>query len=166
MSVGPQEQAPSESASSPATCDLDATPLGEVRRLVREALSGRDDIKADDAVLVADELASNARRHGAAPRSCSVVLLDNGRLLRVEVDDASPLLPQARTPDHTGGRGLVLIDRLASVWGVHAYDDHKTVWAELALDGPASNGGNAPHLAAAPEGPHPSTLQPPRQPRG
>lgn len=128
---------------------------------MRDVLGGRDDNIAAGAVLVADELVSNAHRHGTAPRSCRLVLLDGGRWLRIEVDDASPHPPRVRRPNHDGGRGLVLVDQLADMWGVHGYGDHKTVWAEFALDRPASSAGNVPHLSAAPRGPHPSALRPP-----
>jgi hypothetical protein len=132
-------------------CDLDATPTREVRRQIRELMAGRDGILVDDAVLVADELISNAHRHGRGPRSCRLVLIDQNRCVRVEVDDTSSEQPRLRTPDRTGGRGLVLVDRLATAWGVRNHADHKTVWAEVALDR-AGGGGHARHLTMAPPG--------------
>jgi hypothetical protein len=131
------------------TCDLDATSAREVRGLVRELLSGRDGILVDDAVLVVDELASNAHVHARGPRSCRLILIDQDRCVRIEVDDASPAQPRLRNPDRTGGRGLVLVDRLASSWGVRNHGAHKTVWAELALDR-AGSSGHARHLNVAP----------------
>jgi hypothetical protein len=59
-----------------------------------------------------------------------------------------------RTPDRSGGRGLVLVDRLASSWGVQHHADHKTVWAEVALDRTSSSSGPARHLSVAPTGQH------------
>jgi Histidine kinase-like ATPase domain len=129
--------------------DLDATSTREVRGLVRDLLHGRDGIMVDDAVLVVDELVSNAHRHGRAARRCRLSLIDEGRCVRVEVDDTSPAQPRLRTPDRSGGRGLVLVDRLASSWGVRNQADHKTVWAELALDR-AGSSGHARHLNVAP----------------
>jgi hypothetical protein len=138
------------------TCDLDATSAREVRGLVRELLSGRDGILVDDAVLVVDELASNAHVHARGPRSCRLILIDQDRCVRIEVDDASPAQPRLRNPDRTGGRGLVLVDRLASSWGVRNHGDgdpnravRKTVWAEVALDR-AGSSDLARHLAVAP----------------
>lgn len=139
-------------------CDLDTTPVREVRRRVRGLLTGLGGIRVEDAVLVADELIANAHQHGSAPRTCRLTY--RGRRLRIEVDDASPRQPRMRTPDRTGGRGMILIDRLASSWGVQNHPDHKTVWAELALDGPGSSG-NAPHLAVPP--PVPSSTDPSRR---
>ena len=140
-----------EPSSPNISCDLDATEHREVRRLVRELLSGHNhDIVVDDAVLVTAELVSNAHKHGRAPRACRLMLVADGRRLRVEVDDASAAQPQLRTPDLDGGRGLILVDRLATVWGVHNAATHKTVWAELTLDH-AGSSGHAPHLAVTPE---------------
>ncbi|MGC7102855.1 ATP-binding protein [Amycolatopsis lurida] len=129
-------------------CDLDVTANWEVRQQVRELLSHTAGLLEEDAVLVTEELISNAHCHGTAPRRCRIGLLDDGRCLRIEVEDAAPDQPKIRTPDRTGGRGLVMVDRLASSWGVHNYPHHKTVWAELTLDQPGSSG-HAPHLAPA-----------------
>lgn len=112
-------------------------------------LADRDGIVVDDAVLVTDELVSNAHQHAQGPRTCRLALVGHGRCLRVEVDDSSFAQPRIRPPDSTGGRGLVLVDRLASSWGVENYADHKTVWAEMVLDG-AGSSGHARHLAVAP----------------
>jgi hypothetical protein len=138
----------SEPSSMGIDCALDEAPTRSVRQLVRDVLAGHAGITVDDAVLVADELVTNALRHGEVPRLCRLALIGHGRCLRIEVDDASPREPKLRTPDDTGGRGLVLVDRLASRWGFEHHEDHKTVWAELALDTPGSSG-HAPHLAAA-----------------
>ncbi|WP_410655759.1 ATP-binding protein [Amycolatopsis sp. lyj-112] len=131
------------------TCDLDATSTRDVRQAVRQVLAAYRGLTVDDAVLVADELISNAHRHGDAPRACRLRLIHEGRYLRIEVEDASPRQPRQRTPNGSGGRGLLLIDRLASTWGVDNGTGHKTVWAELALDREGSSG-HAPHLAATP----------------
>ncbi|WP_153031053.1 ATP-binding protein [Amycolatopsis sp. YIM 10] len=128
--------------------DLDATANWEVRQQVRELLAPVGGLLEEDAVLVTEELISNAHRHGTAPRRCRLGLLDDGRRLRIEVEDTAPEQPKIRTPDRTGGRGLVLVDRLASSWGVHNHRHHKTVWAELSLDQPGTSG-HARHLAPA-----------------
>jgi anti-sigma regulatory factor (Ser/Thr protein kinase) len=136
-----------ESGPSDATCDLDTTATREVRRRVRDLLAAYRGIPVDDAVLVVDELVSNAHQHGQAPRACRLAFSGEGRHLRVEVDDASPDQPRIRTADESGGRGLVLVDRLATRWGVTYHAHTKTVWAELALDH-AGSSRRAPHLAA------------------
>jgi anti-sigma regulatory factor (Ser/Thr protein kinase) len=130
------------------TYDLETTATRDIRQGVRDLLAHYRGLTVDDAVLVADELVSNAHRHGDAPRTCRLRLTHQGRYLRIEVDDASPHQPQRRTPNGSGGRGLVLIDRLSSTWGVQNHAGRKTVWAELVLDREGSSG-HAPHLAAA-----------------
>ncbi|GAA1965210.1 hypothetical protein GCM10009754_41510 [Amycolatopsis minnesotensis] len=155
MSLQPQDGGlrsaePEAEATDPVdiTCDLDATPNRTVRDLVRGMLTGRGDLVVEDAILVTDELVSNAHRHGETPRACRLGLRQRGRRLRVEVDDGSPNPPRKRTPDGTGGRGLVLIDQLAAAWGVQCHAHHKTVWAELVLD--RVGGGRAAHLSVVP----------------
>jgi anti-sigma regulatory factor (Ser/Thr protein kinase) len=142
-------------------CDLDVVHVGGLRRLVRRLLGGHADVMTEDAVLVADELASNALRHGTSDRSCRLALFDRGRLLRIEVSDTSPRMPQFRTPDQHGGRGLILVDRLTASWGVRRHAGHKTVWAEVVVDRPA--GAGARHLAVAGAGPRLSTSVPTRK---
>jgi anti-sigma regulatory factor (Ser/Thr protein kinase) len=132
-----------------AVCELDTTPVSTVRQLVRDLLYGQAGLAVEDAVLVVDELASNARQHGRAPRICRLALTNQDRRLRVEVEDTAPQQPRIRTPDHTGGRGLRLVDRLATAWGVYRHDRSKTVWAELALDRRGQHG-RTPHLGVAP----------------
>ncbi|WP_326950133.1 ATP-binding protein [Amycolatopsis sp. NBC_01307] len=145
MSAQPGESEHSTSSTSDATYDLDTTATREIRRHVRDLLASYRGIPVDDAVLVIDELVSNAHQHGQSPRTCRLTFGGRGRSLRVEVDDASPHQPRIRTADETGGRGLMLVDRLAPAWGVTHHAHTKTVWAELALD----RAGNAPHLATA-----------------
>jgi anti-sigma regulatory factor (Ser/Thr protein kinase) len=143
MSAQPGSSEHSASSTSDATYDLDTTAAREIRRHVRDLLASYRGIPVDDAVLVVDELVSNAHQHGQSPRACRLAFSGQGRYLRVEVDDASPQQPRIRTADESGGRGLMLVDRLAPAWGVTYHAHNKTVWAELALD----RAGNAPHLA-------------------
>jgi hypothetical protein len=131
-------------------CDVDASDGRYVRMLVRECVKDRFGNAVDDAVLVTDELVTNAQRHGLAPRVCRLALVDDGHCLRIEVTDSSPAAPRIRTPDLYGGRGLILVDRLASSWGVAYHDHYKTVWAELEL-GPAGHHRHRPQLTAVPQ---------------
>jgi PAS domain S-box-containing protein len=59
----------------------------------------------------------------------------------VEVFDTDLRLPRIRSAGETdeGGRGLYLVDQLASRWGSRPTHDGKAVWFEMAIgDGPAS----------------------------
>ncbi|WP_410599688.1 ATP-binding protein [Amycolatopsis sp. lyj-90] len=147
MSAQPRISAREEQGSSRLTYDLATTANGVVRLEVRRLLSRYSGLIVDDAVLVTDELVSNANRHGHGPRTCHLELTDDENLL-IEVNDASPDQPRIRSPHAGGGRGLVLVDRLASAWGVRNFADHKTVWAQLALDRDGSSG-RTRHLTTA-----------------
>ncbi len=114
------------------SCDLDGASTRRLRQLVRQLLAGQAGVMVEDAVLVADELAANAIRHGEAPRRCRLRLLSQGRVLRIEVDDGGRGTPRVAAPHSEGGRGLLLVSRLAR-WGVHYGAQGKTVWAEMDL---------------------------------
>lgn len=110
--------------------DLETAPAARVRAEVRHLVGRCPGIEVCDAVQVSDELVSNACRHACSPRTCRL-MVDGRGWFRIEVDDASPIPARVRRPDHTGGRGLLLVDRLATRWGTNHRDGGKTVWAEL-----------------------------------
>jgi serine/threonine-protein kinase RsbW len=89
---------------------------------------------ADAAVLLVSELVTNAIQHAAPGTSATVLRLEyGGSWLRIEVHDASPHVPEPRTPDwlDESGFGLMLVDALATKWGVQQTTQGKAVWAEL-----------------------------------
>lgn len=91
-----------------------------------------DRIVADLVGLVVSELAANAVVHA---RSNFTVALDwTGSRLTIEVQDASPERPTlTKGPvGASNGRGLLIVDRLSSQWGVRpAAGPGKVVWAVL-----------------------------------
>ncbi|MEV0110245.1 ATP-binding protein [Nocardia sp. NPDC050799] len=110
--------------------DLQTAPAARVRAEVRHLVGRCPGIEVCDAVQVSDELVSNACCHARSPRACRLMVDGRGGF-RIEVDDASPVPVRARQPDHTGGRGLLLVAQLATRWGTDYRDGGKTVWAEL-----------------------------------
>jgi anti-sigma regulatory factor (Ser/Thr protein kinase) len=84
------------------------------------------------AVLLVSELVTNAVRHAGSTLTVAVAI---GRAaVRVEVRDRSPRLPALREStggDDEWGRGLVLVDALASRWGAERLPSGKRVWFEL-----------------------------------
>ncbi|MDQ1437904.1 MAG: hypothetical protein QOK43_1533 [Acidimicrobiaceae bacterium] len=87
----------------------------------------------DAAELPLSELVTNAVMH-----THSDVLLElrlDGDALRVEVHDASEVLPNRRSHDVESGtgRGLELVEALSDQWGVHPTEQGKAVWFELPL---------------------------------
>jgi hypothetical protein len=63
------------------------------------------------------------------------------RAVWVEVFDTDMRLPRIRSAAETdeGGRGLYLVDQLASRWGSRPTKDGKAVWFEVAIDPPADD---------------------------
>lgn len=84
-----------------------------------------------DAQLVVAELAANAVLH--AQSRFSIAVRADGATVRIAVRDASPASPLRRDPDSTEatGRGVALVDALATDWGIEVTGGGKTVWVEL-----------------------------------
>ncbi|WP_328967320.1 SpoIIE family protein phosphatase [Streptomyces sp. NBC_00239] len=92
--------------------------------------------RSDEIELVADELVTNALMHTDGPAIVTLrVLPGPQRRLRVEVEDRSSALPRRREAGESGvsGRGLMLVDRLADVWGVESRGSGKCVWCEFVM---------------------------------
>lgn len=71
----------------------------------------------------------------------AVRVLVRADLLRVEVEDACPVLPVAGVLDPTAscGRGLLLVEQLTHRWGVSRVPEvGKVVWFELVAGAPAA----------------------------
>ncbi|CAM5576918.1 hypothetical protein SHIRM173S_01397 [Streptomyces hirsutus] len=92
----------------------------------------------DTVVLVVAELAANAALHGCVPGRDFALFLacdDVRGVIRIEVSDThpDPPAPTAAAADEEHGRGLALVDALATLWGVTGrIGPGKTVWAECA----------------------------------
>ncbi|UWE07617.1 ATP-binding protein [Actinacidiphila bryophytorum] len=94
----------------------------------------------DVAELLVSELVTNSVRHACRPTGRLIAVgaeMDPGRLLRVEVADASDVPPVVRVgaaPEAEGGRGLVLVGALAADWGTYPRQHvGKVVWFSLGL---------------------------------
>ena len=107
----------------------DLSKLAKVRRWARTVLGDLPANVVSTAVIVLDELTSNALRHGRAPYHVRL-LLGSGQL-RIGVDDAIDVIVRRRTPSELGGRGLHLVERCAAAWGQLRRPRGKTMWAEL-----------------------------------
>jgi anti-sigma regulatory factor (Ser/Thr protein kinase) len=85
---------------------------------------------ADDMVLIATELATNAIVHGLPPTEVRLLHTDHVYLL--DITDHDPVTPPVvagpRAPGH-GGFGLRMAQRLAIDVGWYADDGVKHVWA-------------------------------------
>ncbi|MGV8966064.1 MAG: ATP-binding protein [Cellulomonas sp.] len=86
--------------------------------------------------LLTGELVANAALHGPAQGLIRVRVGRAGWVVRVAVRDDSSTVPVVRHPEPTAanGRGLELVDSLATAWGIDHHDDGKTVWFSVDLD--------------------------------
>jgi anti-sigma regulatory factor (Ser/Thr protein kinase) len=92
--------------------------------------------RLDDLLLCLSEVVTNAVLHGGPPILVTGGIVDQA--IRVEVGDGSTVAPVRRPVDQfqPTGRGLHLLDRLTSEWGVEITPAGKTVWFELSGTAP------------------------------
>ncbi|MFD9219579.1 ATP-binding protein [Streptomyces sp. NPDC060064] len=129
------------------TMQFTSTPRGA--RLARRLVSHRlhdwghpyDSTANETITLIAAELVANAVRHGHVPgRDFHLRLAASPAALRVDVTDTrtekrpSRVLPPVAVEEESG-RGLVLVDALATNWGIspRTAAPGKTVWASVDL---------------------------------
>lgn len=101
-----------------------------IRRDVQAALScWRWPYVTADAALLASELVTNALEHGCG--DVGVRLYFTADSVRIEVRDGSYKAPEPRTADpwDEDGRGLRIVEELATDWGVSR--DGTTTWCSL-----------------------------------
>jgi anti-sigma regulatory factor (Ser/Thr protein kinase) len=111
------------------------------QRLAEDLVSaGIFDGAVGDAVLVVSELLSNAIRH-ARPlpgASIQVAWAVDDNAVEVAVSDGGAHtrpVPTRATVSSLGGRGLDIVEYLATTWGVRTDDTGLTVWAVLPAPG-------------------------------
>jgi serine phosphatase RsbU (regulator of sigma subunit)/anti-sigma regulatory factor (Ser/Thr protein kinase) len=107
------------------------------RRFVRETLTGWGaDAVIDDAVLLTNELVTNAVVHAGTEVNVSCALGPDHVQIGVSDSHGSRALPPTVSnsdPDKTSGRGLFLISEIADSWGVEYDRSSKRVWFRLPL---------------------------------
>ena len=117
----------------------DVTTPAAARRFVRAALESveADPVVIETTELLTDELVTNAIVHARCKSYMSIRAVHG--VVRVEVTDPDERLPSMAAPDTDAlrGRGLAIVNGLASAWGVErAADGGKTVWFELSARRP------------------------------
>lgn len=110
------------------------TSVGAARRFVRDVLKTRH--VADGVVstveLLTSEVVTNAIIHARSGPQLAVEIDDD--VVRVAVRDLSPALPVRRRGhlDDTSGRGVIIVEELATAWGIEQEGDGaKRVWFEV-----------------------------------
>lgn len=104
------------------------------RAFVRDAVAREAAVPVDDLTLVVSELVTNAVVAGSDAIDLEIVV--DGTHVLVEVAEctppAVPLAPIAAVVDDAPERGLMLVARLATRWGVRRDGMRKVLWADLA----------------------------------
>jgi anti-sigma regulatory factor (Ser/Thr protein kinase) len=105
--------------------------VSEARSVVRLSLTSTDQDLVELVVLLADEVVTNAVVHGAGPIDLAVDA--NEERVKVMVGDRSevPPLPRRAALYAEDGRGLSIVEAIASRWGVSATEVGKSVWFEI-----------------------------------
>ena len=116
------------------TLPCDGSAPGSARRLVLDGCrsAGLRGDALDSAELLVSEVVTNAVIHGRS--DVRLRLLVSACSVRVEVADDNSRHPaaQPREDDALDGRGLTIVDMVASAWGVVDDGVGKTVWFEIA----------------------------------
>lgn len=117
----------------------DAASVPSARRFVRAVLveAGHEEW-LDEAQLAVSELSTNAMLHAHTPFEVTVQVGDEG--VYVQVWDDEPVLPAQRRSDETSttGRGLELVQAVASCFGFQVVGPTKVVWFCLGMSLPES----------------------------
>lgn len=121
-------------AAETARAKLEAQPQSSAaaRRFVDETLQRWNCGELFDVVaLLTSELVTNAIIHAHSDIELSVSLKPGA--VRIDVVDTSADLPEMReaADEDTSGRGLGLVEALATAWGVDERPGGKSVWFEL-----------------------------------
>ena len=107
----------------------------DVREFVAQAIDGCP--VADDVILLASEVAANAIVHTASGKggTFTVAVRPGDRVIRVEVHDGgSDSSPDVHAAEDSAGsgRGLGLVESLATRWGHLGDRNGRVVWFEAA----------------------------------
>ena len=111
----------------------EAPSAGQARRFVDETLRRWEcDELLDTVELLVSELVTNAVIHAKSDVDVSVQLLADR--IRIEVADQSPAGIRRRelTAEGSSGRGISMVESLATAWGVISNRNGKAVWFEVA----------------------------------
>lgn len=104
------------------------TAVAGARTMIRAELSLVAPECAERAAVCGSELVANAIRHGEPPILLTVVVGPGHAVVAVEDGSRQPPLPRVAGAVDPGGRGTLIVDRLADRWGVEFLPGGKRVW--------------------------------------
>jgi anti-sigma regulatory factor (Ser/Thr protein kinase) len=110
------------------------TSVALARQFVRDVTTGMPAELIQTAQLIVSELASNCVVHTGSAFDLQIIRrADEIRIAATDHGDGDPVL-RSPGPTDTRGRGLQIVDMLATSWGVNRLPEGgKTVWALIAL---------------------------------
>jgi anti-sigma regulatory factor (Ser/Thr protein kinase) len=101
------------------------------RRWLADQLAGYPESLVADAALLVSEVVTNAVLHAGTTIEVAVHAREG---VRVEVADGSTVVPNAKgyVAEASTGRGLMLLEAMATAWGVEVRPSGKVVWFDMA----------------------------------
>ena len=88
-----------------------------------------------DTLLATSELVTNALVYAPGPCRLKMLREDGSNHIRIGIIDTSTVVPHQGEDrgvlDPSSGRGLRIVDMVASTWGVTPLEDGKEVWFEM-----------------------------------
>ena len=128
-----REDRPSDGATAVLTLSPDPAAVGIARRFVDDACraAGTTGELRDSTVLLTSEVVTSAFLYGR--NRTRIVVSASVDRVRVEVTDDRVSLPRREGQDieDLSGRGIALVEALATRWGVREHDGARTVWFEV-----------------------------------
>lgn len=117
-------------ATTGATFEGATADVRRARRVAADTAAAHG-FDTTDVELLTSELASNAVLHTQGPFGVEVSV--DGDIVRVAVHDGDPTPPTMRDGAATAvtGRGMRIVERVATRWGVDVEQEGKTVWFEV-----------------------------------
>jgi anti-sigma regulatory factor (Ser/Thr protein kinase) len=106
----------------------------QVRGWIATTLADLDAAHQIDVLLVAVELLANAYDHTPGPDRIRLIRHHDPCRVDIEIADTTSRRPTLSSLG-TRGRGLLMIERITSDWGVRSDPDGKIVWATVRCDG-------------------------------
>jgi anti-sigma regulatory factor (Ser/Thr protein kinase) len=121
--------------NSTVTLPPEAASVALARKFVRQDSPTRlDEARIDLLAFLVSELATNAVLHARTQFVVSVEWRDDKVRVSVADMNVDPPLRKMFDPTAPTGRGLALVEAMASRWGFNLSDTGKTVWLELDID--------------------------------
>lgn len=94
------------------------------------------------AELLTSELVQNALDHGRGPVTLSLTHDDDGILVGITDGDGGVPRLKEQTPAATEGRGIALVDALATAWGSYPSDEGRDGWPQPLDESLGADGGS------------------------